>query len=106
MGFNSTKYIYALYIKSNEKYVNDLQKGKKYVERRQNCERNALSKYKSGIYRLHRWLPVQQSSSKFLVRPVDASSSDVVLEVEEVERAWSDVQLDKSGWSYFKMTFH
>ena len=54
MGFNSTKYIYALYIKSNEKYINDLQKGKKYVERRQNCERNALIKYKSSIYRLHR----------------------------------------------------
>ena len=47
---------------------------------------------------------MQQSSSKFLVRPVDSSSSDVVVEVEEVERAWSDVQLDKSGWSYFIVT--
>ena len=25
----------------------------------------------------------------------------MVVGVEEVERAWSDVQLDKSGWTYF-----
>ena len=46
----------------------------------------------------------EQQQQEFLVRPVDTSSSDVVVEVEEVERAWSDVQLDKSGWSYFIVT--
>ena len=30
----------------------------------------------------------------------------MVVEVEEVERAWSEVQLDKSGWSYFVFTQH